>query len=94
MATTAHPGAHRIRRASAKAGEGIGAEKMKVTSLKTTSVGFGAGAAKAQPARIAMPTTTKPDRVDPNDQHNKNQELKAGRKGPDQAHNPGRKRAP
>jgi hypothetical protein len=54
---------------------------MKIGGIKTTSVGFGAGNAKAQPARIAMPTTSRPDRVNPDAQHNIGQELKAGIKG-------------
>ena len=60
----------------------------KLTPLKTSSVAFGAGAAKAQPARIAMPICSSPDRVDPNDQHDLN--LKDGVKGLGLKVNPGR----
>jgi hypothetical protein len=60
----------------------------KVTSLKTTSVSFGSGAAKPQPARIAMPTTGMPDRIRTDNQRDMN--LKDGVKGPNTKPNPGR----
>jgi hypothetical protein len=65
---------------------------LKVAPIKTTSVGFGAGAAKPQPARIAMPTCSSPDRVDPNDQRNKGAQLKSGVSTNWKSHNPGIKR--
>jgi hypothetical protein len=42
-------------------------------------------------ARIIPPVHSMPDRVNPDQQRNRNQELKAGISGPSRSHNPGRK---
>jgi len=56
------------------------------------SLGFGQGAAKAQPARTPMPVTSKPDRVDPRDQTDYLSDLKAGVSSNKPVHhNPGKK---
>lgn len=65
---------------------------LTVKPIIKTSIGFGAGAAKPQSTRIAMPICSSPDRVDPNDQKNKNQQLKKGIATNFKSPNPGQKK--
>jgi hypothetical protein len=64
----------------------------KVTSINTSSIGFGHGNPAKEPARPLRPTTDSPDCVSPDDQRNKGQQLKDGLSSSKTIHhNPGRK---